>query len=85
MRDRTWTAWQRLGLVRPAPLVVADRWCGDSTWLTHVASHQRGTAVVEGQRPDVFRLSDGRRVTGQELLTQVDWPWRDCLQLPGRR
>jgi hypothetical protein len=24
-------------------------------------------------------------VTGQERLTQVDWPWRDSLQLPGMR
>ena len=85
MLDRTWSALQRLGLVLPAPLVVADRWCGDSKWLAHVARHQRGTAVVEGKRPDVFRLPDGRRVTGQELLTQVDWPWRDSLQLPGMR
>ena len=85
MLDRTWTALQRLGLMLPAPLVVADSWFGDSKWLAHVASHQRGTAVVEGKRTYVFRLSDGRRVTGQELLTQVDWPWRDSLQLPGMR
>src|SRR6266403_752478 len=85
MLDRTWTALQRLGLRRPAPLVVAESWFGDATWLAHVASHQRGTAVVGGKRTDVFRLPDGRRVTGQELLTQVDWPWRDSLQLPGMR
>jgi len=83
--DRTWTAWQRLGLALPAPLVVAESWFGDSTWLAHVASHQRGTAVVEGKQTDVFRRPDGRRKTGQELLTQVDWPWRDSLQLPGMR
>jgi hypothetical protein len=75
----------RLGLALPAPLVVADSWFGDSKWLAHVASHQRGTAVVGGQRTYVLRLPDGRRVTGQELLTQVDWPWRDRLQLPGMR
>jgi hypothetical protein len=85
MLDRTWTALQRLGLALPAPLVVADSWFGDSKWLAQVASHQRGTAVVEGKRTYVFRLPDGRRVTGQELLTQVDWPWRDSLQLPGMR
>jgi hypothetical protein len=83
--ERTWSAWQRLGLALPAPLVVADRWCGDSTWRAHVASHQRGTAVVEGQRTDVFRRPDGRRVTGQARLTQVDWPGRDRLQRPGMR
>jgi hypothetical protein len=85
MWDRTWTAWQRLGRVWPPPLIVADRWCGDAKWLAHVARHQRGTAVVEGKRPDVFRRSNGRRVTGQELLTRADWPGRDRLQLPGRR
>jgi hypothetical protein len=85
MLDRTWTALQRLGLVLPPPLSVADRWFGDSTWLAHVASHQRGTAVVEGKRTYVFRLSTGRRVTGKELLTRADWPWRDRRQLPGLR
>jgi hypothetical protein len=85
MVDRTWTAWQRLGLALPAPLVVADRWFGDSTWLAHVARHQRGTAVVGGKRTDVCRLPDGRRVTGQERLTPVDWPWRDRLPRLGRR
>jgi hypothetical protein len=85
MLDRTWTALQRLGLALAAPLVVADRWCGDSKWLAPVASHQRGTAVVEGNRAYVFRRPDGRRVTGQELLTPVDRPWRDSLQLPGMR
>ena len=85
MLDRTWSALPRLGLALPAPLVVADRWCGDSTWLAHVARHQRGTAVVEGQRTDVFRRPDGRRLTGQERLPHVDWPWRDSRQRPGLR
>jgi hypothetical protein len=26
---------------------------------------------------------DGRRVKGQELVTQPDWPWRDSLPVPG--
>jgi hypothetical protein len=85
MLDRTYTALQRLGLALPAPLVVADSWFGDSKLLAHVAHHQRGTVVVEGKRTYVFQLSDGRRVTGQELLTRADWPWRDSLQLPRRR
>jgi hypothetical protein len=50
MRDRTWTALPRLGLVWPAPLVVAESWCGDSKWLAHLAPHQHGTMVVEGTR-----------------------------------
>ena len=85
MRDRTWTALPRLGLVWPAPLVVAESWCGDSKWLAPLAPHQHGTMVVEGKRPEVFPRPDGRRVTGQELVTRADWPWRDSLQLPGRR
>ena len=73
------------GPALPAPLVVADSWFGDSKLLAHVAHHQRGTVVVEGKRTYVFQLPDGRRVTGQELLTRADWPWRDSLQLPGMR
>src|SRR6266404_298815 len=85
MLDRTYTALQRLELALPAPLVVADSWFGDSKLLAHVAHHQCGTVVVEGKRTYVFQLSDGRRVTGHELLTRADWPWRDSLQLPGMR
>ena len=40
---------------------------------------------MEGTRSDVFRLPNGRRVTGQDLLTRADWAWRDSLQLPGMR
>ena len=41
--------------------------------------------VVEGKRTAVFQLPDGRRVTGPELVTRADWPWRDRRQRPGRR
>jgi len=50
-----------------------------------VARPQRGTAGVEGQRPDVCRRPAGRRVTGQALLTHGDWPGRDRCQRPGLR
>lgn len=33
----------------------------------------------------MFQLPDGRRVKGRDLLTQVDWPWRDSAQRPGVR
>ena len=62
--ERTDTAWPRRGLARPAPRVVADRWWGDAPWRPHVASHRRGTRVVEGQRPAVVPRPEGRRVTG---------------------
>lgn len=82
MLDRTWAALQRLRLPLPAPLVVADSRCGDSKWLAHVALHQRGTRLVEGKSTDVFHLRGGCRVTGRELLSRADWPWRDSPQVP---
>jgi hypothetical protein len=85
MLDRTWTALQRLGLRLPPPLVVADRWCGDSKVMAQVASSWQGLFLVEGKRPDVFHRLDGRRMTGQDLLLWTDWPWRDSPQVPGVR
>jgi hypothetical protein len=77
MWERTWAALQRLRLRLPAPLVVADSWCGDSKLLAHVALQHRGTMLVEGKSPYVFHLLDGRRVTGRELVSRADWPGRD--------
>jgi hypothetical protein len=53
--------------------------------LAHVATHAQGTLVVEGKRSYVFHLPDGRRVTGADLLSCVDWAWHDSAQLPGFR
>ena len=53
--------------------------------LAHIQMHQQGTLVVEGKRRYVCVLPDRRRVKGQELVTQPDWPWRDSLQVPGLR
>jgi hypothetical protein len=82
MLDRTWAALQRLRLRLPAPLVVADSWFGDSKLRAHVALHHRGTMLVEGKSTYVFQLRDGRRVTGQELVSRADWPWQDSPQVP---
>ena len=82
MLDRTYTALPRLGLA--APPGRGRSW----VWRLEAAGARRAppaTVVVEGKRTDVFQWSDGRRVTGQELLTRADWPWRDSLQLPRRR
>jgi hypothetical protein len=38
---------------------------------------------MEGQTSDVFQLSDGRRVKGQDLLSRSNGLWRQCLRLPG--
>jgi hypothetical protein len=83
--DRTWAALRQRCRRLPPPLVVADHWFGDSHLLTHVALQQQGTLLVEGKRTYVFDLPDGRRVTGQDLLTRGDWPWHDSAQLPSVR
>lgn len=85
MLARTWAALQRRCRRLPPPLVVADSWFGDSQLMAQVATHEHGTLLVEGKRRYVFRLPDGRRVTGHDLRTRTDWPWRDSLQVPGMR
>jgi hypothetical protein len=82
MLDRTWAALQQLVLRLPPPLVVADRWCGDSKVMAHVASHRQGRWLVEGKRPYVFHLGDGRRITGQDLRTFTNWLGRESSQVP---
>jgi DDE superfamily endonuclease len=85
MLDRSWATLQRRCRGLPPPLVVADRWFGDSALLGHVHTHQQGALVVEGKRRYVFALPDGRRVTGADLRTQSDWPWRNSPQVRGLR
>jgi hypothetical protein len=85
MRDRTWAALQRRCRRLPPPLIVADSWFGDSQWMEPVRADPLGTLLVEGKSRDVFPRPDGRGVTGQDLLTRADWPWRDCPQVPGLR
>jgi hypothetical protein len=85
MLDRTWAALQQLGLRLPPPLVVAARWFGDSKMMAHVAGPLQGMWLVEGKRTHVFHLLDGRRMTGQDLRTWANWPWRESSQVPGVR
>jgi hypothetical protein len=85
MLDRTWPVLHRRCRELPAPLVVADSWFGDSALLAPIHIHQQGTFVVEGKRRYVFVLPDGRRVTGADLRTRPDWPWRDSPQAQGLR
>jgi hypothetical protein len=85
MVARTWVTLQRRRLSRPAPLIVAASWFGDPKLMAQVALQQHGTLLVEGKGRSVFHLPDGRRVTGQDLRTWPDWPWRDGLWLPGIR
>ena len=53
--------------------------------MAQVATRLHGTWWWRARARYVFQLPDGRRVTGQELLTRAHWPWRDSLQLPGMR
>ena len=85
MRDRTWTVLPRRCQARPVPWVGADRWWGDAALLAHVRPSQPGALVVAGKRRYVVSLPDGRRVTGADLRTRLDWPWRDSPQAPGLR
>jgi hypothetical protein len=85
MLDRSWASLQRRCRGLPPPLVVADSWFGDSALLGHVHTHQQGALVVEGKQRYVFALPGGRLVTGADLRTQSDWPWRNSLQVRGLR
>jgi hypothetical protein len=82
MLDRTWAALPRRYRQRPAPVVVADSWFGDSGLLSHVATIQRGTLVVEGKPSYNFQLAEGPWVKGHALRSRADGPWRDSPQAP---
>jgi hypothetical protein len=77
MLDERLAALGRRGLRLPAPMVVADSWYGDSKLMRHVSAQHQGTFLVEGKNAYVFTLPDGRQVKGRDLVTHVDWPWRD--------
>jgi hypothetical protein len=85
MLERTGEARRRRRLSRPAALVVAARWCGDSKLMAPVAARPEGTWLVEGKSRYVFALPDGQRVTGPALLARADGPWRDSPQVSGTR
>ena len=85
MLDRTWAALQRRCRRLPAPLMVAESWCGETRLMAHVANVQHGTLLVEGQCSDVFSRPDGRRVKGQDVWHGADWPWHDSAHVPGVR
>ena len=78
-------AFRRRGVALPPPIVVADSWFGDSKLMHHVATTHQGTFLVEGKSSYAFALPDGRHVKGHDLQQHRDWPWRQCVQLPGVR
>ena len=52
----------------PAPLGVADSWCGDSKLMQPVREAHQGTLVVEGKASSGFTLAAGRQLKGHDLI-----------------
>jgi len=77
MRDERLAALERRGLARPPAVVGAESWFGDAKLMRHGSRQHGGTLLVEGKRSSVFALSDGRQVTGSDLLDRSDWTWYD--------
>jgi DDE superfamily endonuclease len=77
MLDERLAALRRRGLALPPPILVADSWFGDSKLMRHVSQQHHGTLLVEGKQSYTFRLVDGRQVTGQDLIEDEIWPWRE--------
>jgi hypothetical protein len=85
MLDGRVAAFRRRGVALPPPVVVADRWFGDSKLMRHVAITHEGTLLVEGKTTYVFELPDGRQVKGHDLHKPGDWSWCESPQVPGMR
>jgi hypothetical protein len=47
--DPSLAALRRRGRNLPAPWVVAESWCSDSTLMAHVAHTHQGTFLVQGK------------------------------------
>ena len=77
MLDERLAALRRRGLELPSPILVGDSWFGDSKLMRHVYQQHHGTLLVEGKQSYTFRLADGRQVTGQDLIVDEIWPWRE--------
>ena len=85
MLDQTLAALARRGLPLPPLMAAADSWFSDSKWMRHVHDAHQGTLLVQGKSTYAFRLDDGRKVTGGDLVNDDDWPWRQSLDAPGCR
>jgi hypothetical protein len=85
MLDERLAALGRRVLRLPAPMVVADSWFSSSDLMVHIEVIHHGTLLVQGKSSYVFRLPDGRRVTGGDVIHGEQWPWRQSLHAPGCR
>ena len=85
MLDGRLAALAKRGLALPPPMVVADSWFSDSKLMRYVAEAYQGTLLVQGKRSYTFRLEDGRKVKGSDLVKVDNWAWSYSLHAPGCR
>jgi DDE superfamily endonuclease len=85
MVDQSLMALARRGLHLPTPIAVADSWFSDSKLMRHVRERHQGLLLVHGKSTYAFRLPDGRKVKGADLLEGETWPWRQSLDAPDCR
>lgn len=85
MLDESLHALKRRGLRLPRPLAVADSWFSDSKLMSHIRDQHQGVLLVQGKSSYTFRLPDGRKIKGQDLLRDEELPWRQSVDAPGCR
>jgi hypothetical protein len=76
MLDERLAAFRRRGVELPAPIGVADSWCGDSQRMQHVRDAHQGPLVEAGKPSYTLTLSDGHKVKGRDLIHGEGWRWR---------
>ncbi len=76
MRAERLAACGRRGLALPAPMGVADRWCGDSKRMPQVRDAQQGPVLVEGKASYGFPVADGRQGKGHDRIEGKGWRWQ---------
>jgi hypothetical protein len=59
----------------PPPMVVVDRWFGDSKLMQHRRDAHQGTLLVEGKASYGFTLVKGRQLKGHDLIEGKGWCW----------
>jgi hypothetical protein len=83
MLDACVAAFERRGVVLPAPIVVADSWFSDSKLMQYVSAQHQGTLLVEGKQSYTFILANGHKVKGCDLIHGEGWQWRQSPWEPG--
>ena len=66
-------------------MVVAARWCSDSTWMRPGAHAPQGTRLVQGKRSSTFTRADGPKVKGADVVQPDHGAWPQRLHAPGCR